>query len=255
VSPLDQFDTSRPALILGDYVVLSLRIDERKVPGALLKRLIAKEERRVRIEQQVPRLSRGMRREIKEHIYTELIRTARPVTTVVDVVWNVVEGRILFFSTSGTPLEIFEDLFKRTFGIVPQAVPLEHTDDFLAWCWWQSPVVELNGRMVIGDGPEQQVTAAPGPEAFKALALGKKIRQAAVRVVDRGTCTFAPGVMTYRSVKLPTSRTGETDDGAILDRIGMFVALVDAVNRELERYLDQRTDIQTDLLQWIMEAR
>lgn len=255
VSPLDQFDTSRPILALGDYVVLAMRIDERKVPGAVLKRMVAKEERRVRIEQQVPRLSRGMRREIKERIHTELIRTARPVTTVVEVVWNVVDGRILFFSTSGGALEIFESLFKETFGIVPQTVLPEHTDSFLAWCWWQSSVVELNGRMTLGDGPEQQVTAAPGPEAFKALALGKHVRQAAVRVADRGTCVFAPGTMTYRSVKVPRGAGGETDDGAILDRIGLFVALVDAVGRELERYIDQRTDVQTDLLKWIMEAR
>ena len=60
VSVMNMFDSefSYASHAIGDYIVLSMRIDERKVPSAVLKKFCMKEEERVRKEKQVPKLSR-----------------------------------------------------------------------------------------------------------------------------------------------------------------------------------------------------
>ena len=80
VNPSDMFDTSAPSQVLGEYVVLSMRVDKRTVPGAVLKKLVAKEIRRVMQEKQVPKLSRASRIEIKARIQIELLRKAKPTS-------------------------------------------------------------------------------------------------------------------------------------------------------------------------------
>ena len=248
VNPTDMFSTAIPFLVLGDYVVLSMRIDERKVPGALLKKLCAKEERRIRIERQVPKLSKGMRAEIKSRIATDLIRKAAPVTTTVDVVWSVNAGRVWIFSTSSSVTEIFLDLFDQTFKVIPEALPLEDTADFLAWCGWKSEFINLDGRMTIGEGPEQQVVCAEGPEAFKALALGKKIGQAQVIVENYGKGTLTSSLL-FKGFKLPTVEA-EGEEGLIMERINLVDALIEAVRSEYDRYVK---DDQSGLANWILE--
>lgn len=250
VSPLDMFNSDSPALVLGDCVVLTLRIDERKAPGALLKRLVAKEERRIRIERQVPKLSGGMRIEIKERIRTELVRKTKPTTVTVDAVWSVNTGQILLFSVSPSVLEIFEDFFKVTFGSPPElVVQTGDPSDFLAWCWWQSEFIKPYGRMSIGEGPELQVVCPNGPEAFKALSLGKSIEQAHVIVDGYGNGTLSSG-MVFKGFKLPKGETAETDDGAILERIFLVSALLQAVKEEYQAYLDEDT---SGLMDWVLE--
>jgi hypothetical protein len=248
VDPLNMFSTVNPFLELGDYVILKFRVDQRKVSTAVLKRMVAKEELRVRTERQIPKLSRVLRAEIKERIRTELLRKSIPVSTSVDIIWDVAAGRILF---CGSNPELLEDLFNQSFGVVPQRIEYEHTDDFLTWCWWKSVVIEINGRMTIGDGPEQQVVCAEGPEAVKALMLGKKIRKAGIRVGEYGTCTLAPGLMEFNSVKI-SQVTVDTGVGAMLDKCGLFFAMVDAVIFEYETYFNRRLVEQTPLIQWIM---
>ena len=81
VSVLNMFDTqfAYASYVAGDYITLTLRIDERKVSPAILKKFLQKEEEKVRLERQVPRLSRSVRVQIKERIKTELMRKAIPI--------------------------------------------------------------------------------------------------------------------------------------------------------------------------------
>lgn len=119
VSVASMFDASfRSAGYLnGDYLTLSMRLDERKVSPAILKKCVLKEEERVRLEQQLPRLARAQRTEIKERIRAELTRKAIPVPSVYDVCWNLAEGTLLFFSTNKKAHAVFEDFFKESFGL------------------------------------------------------------------------------------------------------------------------------------------
>ena len=104
---------------VGDYIVLSMRIDERKVAPAVLKKFCLKEEERVKKERQVPRLNRAHRQEIKENIQLQLVKKAIPVGTIYDLCWNLADSTLLFFSTSNKAQAVLEDFFKETFNLRP----------------------------------------------------------------------------------------------------------------------------------------
>ncbi len=108
----------------GDYITLTLRIDERKVSPAILKKLVQKEEERVRLEQQIPKLSRATKVQIKERIQTELMRKAIPVPSTFELCWSLSDSTVLFFSTNKKVHAILEDYFNESFGLlIRQQIP------------------------------------------------------------------------------------------------------------------------------------
>lgn len=119
VSVADMFDSSfaYSSYAAGDYITLTMRVDERKVAPSVLKKFVMKEEERIKREKQVPRLSRAARLEIKERIRAELIRNAPAVPTTYDLCWNLADNTLLFFSTSKKAMALLEDLFKETFNL------------------------------------------------------------------------------------------------------------------------------------------
>jgi DNA recombination-dependent growth factor C len=119
VSVADMFDAgfAYSSYAAGDYVTLTMRVDERKVTPSVLKKFVMKEEERIKREQQIPRLSRAARVEIKERIRTELVRKSPPVPSTYDLCWNLAENTLLFFSTSKKAMALLEDLFKETFHL------------------------------------------------------------------------------------------------------------------------------------------
>ncbi len=120
VSVLSMFDSAFDygTHLYGDYVVLSLRVDERKVSPSILKKFTQKEEERIKKEKQVPKLSRTLKLEIKERIRTELTRKAMPVPAVYDLVWSLSESSLYFFSTNKKAHMLLEDFFKDCFGLL-----------------------------------------------------------------------------------------------------------------------------------------
>jgi DNA recombination-dependent growth factor C len=109
---------------VGDYLLLSLRVDERKVPAATLKKLVLKETKRIQRERQIPRLSRDHQNEIKEMVRLNLLKRAVPQPAVYDMAWDLNSGILLFFSTSANPLSALEQIFHQTFGVhIVQQVP------------------------------------------------------------------------------------------------------------------------------------
>ncbi len=119
VSVHNMFDSSfeYSSYAVGDYLVLSLRIDERKVSKAALKKFCLKEEERIKKERQIPRLNRSQRLEIKENMKLMLTKRAVPIPSVYDLCWNLSEGTLLFFSTNKKAQALLEDYFKETFGL------------------------------------------------------------------------------------------------------------------------------------------
>lgn len=117
VSVADMFDAdfAYSSYAAGDYVVLTMRTDERKVSPAVLKKYTMKEEARIKREKEIPRLSRAARLEIKERVRAELIRKSAPIPATYDLCWNLSENNLLFFSTSKKAIALLEDLFKETF--------------------------------------------------------------------------------------------------------------------------------------------
>ncbi|MBV5318058.1 MAG: recombination-associated protein RdgC [Desulfobulbaceae bacterium] len=119
VSVADMFDAgfAYSSYAAGDYVVLTMRIDERKVNPSVLKKFVMKEEERIKREKQVPRLSRSVRLEIKERIRTELVRKSPAIPSTYDLCWNIADNTLLFFSTGKKAMALLEDLFKETFKL------------------------------------------------------------------------------------------------------------------------------------------
>lgn len=126
VSILNMFDSEFDfaSHIAGDYITLTLRVDERKVSPAILKKIVQKEEERIKKERQIPKLSRTMKVEIKERIKVELMRKAIPVPSIYELAWNLTESTLLFFSTNQKAHAILEDFFKESFGLlIRQQIP------------------------------------------------------------------------------------------------------------------------------------
>ncbi|MBU0483912.1 MAG: recombination-associated protein RdgC [Proteobacteria bacterium] len=119
VSVLNMFDSKfeYSSYMAGDFILLSMRIDERKVAPAVLKKFCLKEEERIKKERQVPKLSRSHKLEIKDNMQLMLIKKSVPVPTVYDLCWNLAEGTLLFFSTSQKAQANLEDFFKECFDL------------------------------------------------------------------------------------------------------------------------------------------
>jgi DNA recombination-dependent growth factor C len=126
VSVLNMFDSqfTYASYAAGDYIVLTLRVDERKVSPAILKKYVMKEEERVKKEKELPRLSRSVKVQIKERVRTELIRKAAPVPATYDLAWSLADSTVLFFSTNKKAQALLEDYFKESFGLaLRQQIP------------------------------------------------------------------------------------------------------------------------------------
>ncbi|MEN8199259.1 MAG: recombination-associated protein RdgC [Thermodesulfobacteriota bacterium] len=126
VSILNMFDTEfeYASYAAGNYVTLSMRLDERKVSPAIVKKFVQKEEERIKKEKQIPKIARSQRVEIRERVQNELMRKALPVPAVYDMCWNLEDSTLLFFSTNKKAQALLEDLFKESFGLtLVQQIP------------------------------------------------------------------------------------------------------------------------------------
>jgi len=126
VSVMNMFDSDfeYASYANGDYVTLTLRMDERKVSPAILKKFCAKEEERIKKERQLPKIGKAMKMEIKERMNTELMRRSVPVPSIFDLCWDLSNGTLLFFSTNKKVHAQLEDFFKETFGLlIMQQIP------------------------------------------------------------------------------------------------------------------------------------
>jgi hypothetical protein len=119
VSVLNMFDSefAYASYAAADHVVLSLRLDERRVSPKVLNKFCLKEEERLKKERQIPKLARAHRVEIKESVKLMLMKKAAPTPAVYDLCWNLAEATVLFFSTSQKAQELLEEFFKETFDL------------------------------------------------------------------------------------------------------------------------------------------
>ncbi len=101
----------------GDYLLVSVRIDERKVPAAALKKYCAAEEKQIMEEKNMKRIPRKMKQEIKERVRIRLLQKVLPVPKVYDLCWNVSSGLVFLFSCQEKAQALAEDLFYKTFAM------------------------------------------------------------------------------------------------------------------------------------------
>ncbi len=109
----------------GEYLAFSLRLDTRRVPPAVIKKHLAlalKQEEVHNREQGRKFISRERKKELKEQVMLRLRMRFLPIPAEFQVVWNTTDSMLYFASTQQKMLDLFEELFVRTFEL--HIVPL-----------------------------------------------------------------------------------------------------------------------------------
>jgi hypothetical protein len=99
-----------------NFILFSLRKDQRKIPAAVLKSHTGREE--AAFLGQNPNLRRTpkhKREEIKEQVQLRLLTRCLPVPSTVDVVWDMKSSVLTLYSLGTKVIERFEDIFRKTF--------------------------------------------------------------------------------------------------------------------------------------------
>ena len=104
----------------GQYLAFCLRLDTRRVPPAIIKKHLAlalrKEEAQNR-EMGKKFVSRDRKKELKEQVMLRLKMRFLPVPAEFQVVWNTADSMVYFASTQQKMLDLFEELFVKTFEL------------------------------------------------------------------------------------------------------------------------------------------
>ena len=99
-----------------NFVVFSLRKDQRRVPAAVLKSHTGREEGAFLAQNpNLRRTPKHKRDEIKELVQLRLLTKCLPVPSTVDIVWDQKSGVLTLFSLGTKVIERFEDIFRKTF--------------------------------------------------------------------------------------------------------------------------------------------
>lgn len=101
----------------GTYITLSMRVDQKKVPGTLLKKEIHCTEKSIMSERGLKKLPCSLKIEIKEACINNLLAKMKAIPNDFDVVLDVSSNTGYLFTTNKVAREIFEVLMKETFGV------------------------------------------------------------------------------------------------------------------------------------------
>lgn len=107
---------------LGEWLIWSLRMDRRSVPGPVVNKHLAEAVKEEAAKAEDGKVSRARRKELKELVRSKLLARAEPVPTVADVALNVHTGLLLVGTKSNGMLEAFMNCFKGAFGCDPAEV-------------------------------------------------------------------------------------------------------------------------------------
>lgn len=99
-----------------NYVVFSLRKDQRKIPAAVLKSHTNREEGAFLAQHpNLRRTPKNKREEIKEQVQLRLLVKCLPVPSSVDLVWDQKNNILTLYSLGSKVIERFEDIFRKSF--------------------------------------------------------------------------------------------------------------------------------------------
>ncbi|TFG37735.1 MAG: hypothetical protein E4H39_01615, partial [Syntrophobacterales bacterium] len=104
---------------LSNYIVFTLRIDKKVIPPSLLKIKVLEAEREYMADKGANKIYRQDRKDIKERVRAELMRTMSSIPSFYDVCWSPSKGWLLFGSLSEKVREDFDGLFAHTFDLKP----------------------------------------------------------------------------------------------------------------------------------------
>ena len=131
----------RDQVFFNQYIVFSMRIDKWALPAPWVKALTRKAiaERLPELEEKEAekqkaegklrpsaKLSKREKDKIKLEVITDIKHKILPSMKVIDVVWNISECTVRFWSSSQAVCDEFAELFEATFGLA-----LSHDSPFL----------------------------------------------------------------------------------------------------------------------------
>ena len=113
----DDADFQAPGDFWRDnYLLFSLRRDQRKIPSAVLKSHTGREEGAFLAQHpNLRRTPKNKRQEVKELVQVRLLAKCLPDPSSVDAVWDLKNGVLTLFSLGSKTIERFEDMFRKTF--------------------------------------------------------------------------------------------------------------------------------------------
>ncbi len=114
--PLDaEFDIY--SVLFDHYINLGFRRDKYTIPKALLKAHVQEAQREYMRENDKEKLSKYERDDIKAVVKRELKEQQLPRMKIIDVSWNIRDGRVRFWSQANKRCETFQGYFEDTFGL------------------------------------------------------------------------------------------------------------------------------------------
>lgn len=103
----------------GSFFLFSLRIDKKSIPAKLVQKHMA-----IEIEKKMEKsgrdfISKNEKMEIKEMVMDVLMHKIPSVPNIYDVLWNVEDRCVYFYSTQKAANEFFETIFFKSFKLKP----------------------------------------------------------------------------------------------------------------------------------------
>lgn len=179
---------------VGSLVIFSFRMDNRQVPGALLRAHLKKRCAQWLEENAgVARVPAAVRRDLRETVTNELIPQTNAKTKAMDVCWDTRTGLVTFAGTNTAAVDLFKAVFRATFEcdlesthpMQDRATPTR-VRQFYLWLWWATEEdsagldthgIEVDGRISLAsDGTTTTVVAdqlSAAPEPKQAAAKGR----------------------------------------------------------------------------------
>lgn len=116
INPLEEIHDIEK-LIVDEYLALGFRIDRKSVNKRLLKAHVDKRLAEIKKEKKIVRVSKGDKDAIVEEIRIKLLKLASPVTTIIEVAYNLNKNIIYFGSLAKSRNDDFIELFMESFGL------------------------------------------------------------------------------------------------------------------------------------------
>ena len=110
-----EFDGS--SFVIGAFFIFSLRIDKKSIPPKVIKKHIAMEKTKRLAESGRAYLSKEEKNLVKDHVMDVLSLRIPSTPNIYDLIWNLEEGWLWFFSNMKSANEELETLFIKSFKL------------------------------------------------------------------------------------------------------------------------------------------
>lgn len=101
----------------GEFLMLGLRIDTRKVPPVLLKAHLDLKTQSLMKEKDLAFIGKEARTSLQDEIKVELLRKVLPSPKIIEIAWDTKQGILWTTATSSKAQGALTGLFMKSFGV------------------------------------------------------------------------------------------------------------------------------------------